>query len=86
MRDFRCLMPKYWFNLKGVHFIADRSFHECDDALHAQEVADEIANRLIQLKPELLSGQHRIVVKDENNREIYSAELDEASIRERRSH
>lgn len=79
-------MPKYYFNLKGYYFAADCSSHECDDDIHAQEVAIEIAVRLIQLKPELLSENHGIVVRDENDREIYCAELNETSTRVTRRH
>jgi hypothetical protein len=78
-------MPKYRFNLEDHVFIADRGAHECADILHAREVADEIAERLVQTQPELVSDRHGIVVRDENNREVYRAELDRESIRRRRA-
>ena len=79
-------VPKYCFNLKGYYFIADRSSHECDNDVHAHDVADEIAGRLVKLKPELLARHHMIVVRDENDREIYCAELIATSAREQRLH
>lgn len=78
-------MPRYRFNLEDHVFIADRGAHECADVVHAKEVADEIADRLAQTRPELVSDNHGIVVRDENNREVYRADLDKDSIRRRRS-
>jgi hypothetical protein len=55
-------MPRYRFNLEDHVFIADRGTHECADVMHAQELADEIADRLGQEKPELVSRNHGVVV------------------------
>jgi hypothetical protein len=78
-------MPKYRFNLEDHVFIADRGAHECADIAHAKEVADEIADRLVQTRPELVSGNNGIVVRDEDNREVYRADMDKVSIRRRRT-
>ncbi len=78
-------MPKYRFNLEDHVFIADRGAHECADIIHAKEVADEIADRLAQTQPELVSANNGIVVRDEDNREVYRANQDRDSIRCRRA-
>jgi hypothetical protein len=77
-------MPKYRFNLEDGHFIADRGSHDCIDIVQAQEVANDIADRLVQQRPELVQGQHAIVARDEFGNEVYRAELDMDSIRQRR--
>ena len=77
-------MPRYRFNLEDHVFIADRGTHECADVMQAQELADEIADRLAQEQPELISQNHGIVVRDENNAEVYRAVMDKDSIRQRR--
>lgn len=79
-------MPLYRFNLEDHQFVADRGLHECIDEEHAKEVADEIAERLVQAEPELIFGGHAIVVRDAENRKIYRAEMDVGSISRRRSH
>src|SRR5215213_2587665 len=80
-----CLgMAPYRFNLEDHHFIADRGVHDCIDEEEAREVADEIAERLVQLQPELLTGGHAIVVRNERNAQIYRAEMDRDSITRRR--
>lgn len=78
-------MPLYRFNLEDHHFIAGRESHECADETDAQMMAHEIADRLIQHQPELLEGGHAIVVRDENNRHVYRAEMDRSSILQRRN-
>ncbi len=78
-------MPKYRFNLEDHIVIADRGSHECADIIHAKDVADEIAERLVQNQPDLVSPNQGIVVRDENNEEVYRADLDRDSIRRRRT-
>jgi hypothetical protein len=77
-------MAPYRFNLEDHHFIADRGIHDCVDEEQAREVADEIAEHLVQLQPELLSGGHAIVVRNEHNVQIYRAEMDRDCIAKRR--
>jgi ATP:corrinoid adenosyltransferase len=77
-------MPLYRFNLEDHRFIADRGTHDCIDQAHAEEIADEIAERLVQSQPELIEDDHAIVVRDETNREIYRAGLDRESVLKRR--
>lgn len=64
-------MAPYQFNLEDHYFLADRCVHDCIDEQHAREVADETADHLVQLQPELLSGGHAIVVRNELNIQIY---------------
>jgi hypothetical protein len=78
-------MPLYRFNLEDHHFIADRGSHHCADEADAQIMADEIADRLIQHHPELLEGGHAVVVRDEESRQVYRAEMDRTSILQRRN-
>ena len=77
-------MPLYRFNLEDHRFIADRGSHDCIDQLHAVEIADEIAERLLQAEPELVDGKHAIVVRDASNQEVYRAGLDRESVLLRR--
>jgi hypothetical protein len=79
-------MLLYRFNLEDHRFIADRGVHECIDEEHAKEIADGIAERLVQAEPDLIFGGHAIVVRDAENRLIYRAEMDVNSIARRRSH
>jgi ABC-type Zn2+ transport system substrate-binding protein/surface adhesin len=79
-------MPLYRFNLEDHHFIADRGMHDCLDEEHAREIADEIADRLVQAEPNLRFGGHAIVVRNEHNQQIYRAEMDGGSIVGRRQH
>jgi hypothetical protein len=78
-------MPNFRFNLEDHHFIADRGLHECADEHDAQMMANEIADRLVQHRPEFLEGGYAIVVRDERNRQIYRAEMDKSSILQRRN-
>ena len=77
-------MPLYRFNLEDHRFIADRGSHDCADEADAIVMANEIADRLVQHEPELLEGSHAICVRDEDNRQIYRAEMDRTSILDRR--
>ncbi|WP_423959260.1 DUF6894 family protein [Bradyrhizobium sp.] len=77
-------MPLYRFNLEDHHFIADRGVHDCVDEEHAGEIADEIADRLVQIEPELVWGGHAIVVRNEHNVQVYRANMDRTSIHSRR--
>ena len=79
-------MPLYRFNLEDHQFIADRGLYDCIDEEHAKEIADEIAERLVQAEPDLLFGGHAIVVRDAKNRQVYRAEMDSDSILRRRQH
>jgi hypothetical protein len=74
------LMARYRFNLEDHRFIADRGIHDCFDEEHAREIADELADRLVQTEPDLVFGGHAIVVRDEHDRQIYRAEMDHASV------
>jgi hypothetical protein len=72
-------MPKFRFNLEDHHFIASRGVHDCVDENEAKMMAREIADRLVQRQPELLQGGHAIVVRDEANRQVYRAEINQSS-------
>jgi hypothetical protein len=78
-------MPSYRFNLEDHQVIADRGLHECADENDAQMMANEIADRLVQHQPELLEGGYAIVVRDQNNRQVYRAAMDRSSILQRRN-
>ena len=78
-------MPRFRFNLEDDTIIADRGLHECADELEARLIAEELADRLVQHEPHLLTGGHAIVVRDRENRQIYRAEMDERSILVRRN-
>jgi hypothetical protein len=60
-------MPLYRFNLEDHRFIADRGVRECLDDEHAKEIANEIAEHLVQSEPELLAGGHAVVVRRRRN-------------------
>jgi hypothetical protein len=77
-------MPNFHFNLEDGHFIASRGDQDCDDVEMAREVADEIAEHLLQARPELFGQGCAIVVRDSSNTQIYRAELDQ--IPERRTY
>lgn len=79
-------MPLYRFNLEDHRFIADRGLHDCVDEQQAKELADEIAERLVQAEPDLTAGNHAIVVRDTLNRQVYRAEMDGQSVLQRRHH
>jgi hypothetical protein len=76
-------MPKFRFNLEDHHFIASRGVHDCVDENQAEIMAREIADRLIERQPELLQGGHAIVVRDEADRQVYRAEMDQRSTPQR---
>ena len=78
-------MVNYRFNLEDHEVIADRGLHDCADEHDAQMVANEIADRLVQHQPELLEGGYAIVVRDDQNRLIYRAEMNKSSILQRRN-
>ena len=77
-------MPRFRFNLEDHRVIADRGLHDCEDIAQAQELADEIAERLVQENPDLVSPDFSVVVRGEDNAEVYRAPLDRDSIRKRR--
>jgi hypothetical protein len=77
-------MPLYRFNLEDDHLIADHGVHDCFDEEQAREIADKIADRLVEIEPGLVFGGHAIVVRNELNAQIYRAEMDPGSIMKRR--
>jgi hypothetical protein len=60
-------MPLYRFNLEDHRFIADCGVRECLEDEHAKEIANEIAEHLVQSEPELLAGGHAVVVRRRRN-------------------
>ena len=77
-------MPIYRFNLEDHIFIADRGTHLCEDDAEATEVANEIADRLAQTQPELVREDLGIVVRNQENKQVYRASMDKSEIRRRR--
>jgi len=77
-------MPLHRFNLEDRRFIANGALHDCMDETHAQEIGNEIGDRLVQAEPELLHGGHAIVVRNAEDRPIYRVEMDAVSTVRRR--
>lgn len=72
-------MPLRRFNLEDHHFAVCTTV-----STRSMDVADKIADRLVQEKPDLLLGGRAIVVRDQDNRQIYRAQMDSVSITRRR--
>ncbi len=69
-------MPRYHFDLVDSKTVADEGGAELPDDIKALDVAEEIAKRLLEERPELKGRHFSILVTNEDGEEIGRMPLD----------
>ncbi|KRP88930.1 MULTISPECIES: hypothetical protein [Bradyrhizobium] len=69
-------MPRYHFDLVDSETVADEGGADLPDDIKALDVAEEIARRLLEERPELKGRHFSILVTNEDGEEIGRMPLD----------
>jgi hypothetical protein len=69
-------MPRYHFDLVDSKTVADEGGAELSDDIQAMDIAEHIARRLCQERPELKDRHYAILVSDEDGQEVCRVPLD----------
>jgi uncharacterized protein DUF6894 len=69
-------MPRYHFDLVDSKTVADEGGTDVSDDIQAMDVAEGIARRLIQERPELKNRHFAILVSNEDGEEVCRVQLD----------
>jgi hypothetical protein len=69
-------MPRYHFDLVDSKTVADEGGAELSDDIQAMDIAEHIARRLRQERPELKDRHYAILVSDEDGQEVCRVPLD----------
>jgi hypothetical protein len=69
-------MPRYHFDLVDWKTVADEGGSDVSDDIQAMDVAEGIARRLIQERPELKNRHFAILVSNEDGEEVCRVQLD----------
>ncbi|MCA1372887.1 MULTISPECIES: DUF6894 family protein [Bradyrhizobium] len=69
-------MPRYHFDLVDSETVADEGGADLPDDIKALDVAEEIARRLLEERPELKGRHFSILVTNEDDEEIGRMPLD----------
>ncbi|UWU95563.1 DUF6894 family protein [Bradyrhizobium sp. CB1015] len=69
-------MPRYHFDLVDSKTVADEGGAELPDDMQALDVAEEIARRLLEQRPELKGRHFSILVTNDDGEEIGRVPLD----------
>jgi hypothetical protein len=69
-------MPRYHFDLIDSKTVADEGGTDVSDDIQAMDVAEGIARRLIQERPELKNRHFAILVSNEDGEEVCRVQLD----------
>jgi hypothetical protein len=69
-------MPRYHFDLVDSKTVADEGGTDVSDDIQAMDVAEGIARRLIQERPELKNRHFAILVSNEDGEEVCRIQLD----------
>lgn len=74
--DSRVHVPRYHFDLVDSKTVADEGGAELPDDIMALDVAEEIAKRLLAVRPELRNRHFSILVTNQEGEEIGKVPLD----------
>ena len=69
-------MPRYHFDLVDSETVTDEGGAELPDDMQALDVAEEIARRLLEQRPELKGRHFAILVTNEDGEEVGRVPLD----------
>jgi hypothetical protein len=69
-------MPRYHFDLVDHRTVEDHGGQILADDIAASDVADELARRMYDLRPELRGKGYSILVTDFEGRDVYRAPID----------
>ena len=69
-------MPRYHFDLVDSKTVADEGGTDVSDDIQTMDVAEGIARRLIQERPELKNRHFAILVSNEDGEEVCRVQLD----------
>jgi hypothetical protein len=70
-------MPRYHFDLVDHRTLEDHGGQVLADDIMAADVADELARRVREVRPELRNKRYAILVTDAEGREVHRAPIDE---------
>lgn len=68
---------RFHFDLVDGKTIPDSVGQELEDAVHAAEVADKLAEKLVHEDPVLAARNYSVIVTDENGEEVHRVNLRE---------
>lgn len=68
-------MPRFFFDLVNEEGSSNCIDQMCEDAVHASELADALAKKLVDEEPETLGMGFLIVVRDDHGKEIFRVKL-----------
>jgi hypothetical protein len=69
------VMPRYHFDLADHHTVEDHGGQILADDVTATDVADELASRIYEVRPELRGKGYYILVTDAEGREVHRAPI-----------
>jgi hypothetical protein len=69
-------MPRYHFDLVDHTTVEDHGGQILTDDLTAADVADELARRIFEVRPELRGQGYWILVTDAEGQEVHRARID----------
>ncbi len=69
-------MPRYHFDLVEHHTVEDHGGQILADDTIAEDVADELAARIYEVRPELRDKGYAILGTDAEGREVHRASID----------
>ena len=69
-------MPRYHFDLVDHKTVEDHGGQILADDVTAADVADELARRLYEVRPELRNKGYSILVTDNEGQEVHRAPLE----------
>jgi hypothetical protein len=74
-------MPRYHFNLIDHVIVEDRGGQILADDLMAVRVADELARKVFEVRPELRNKGCSFLVTDATGRKVHRSPIEELAIR-----
>lgn len=69
-------MPRYHFDLVDHHTVEDHGGQILADDTIAEDVADKLAARIYEVRPELRGKGYAILITDAEGREVHRAPID----------
>jgi hypothetical protein len=68
-------MPRYHFDLVDHHTVEDHGGQVLEDDIKASDVADALAARIFEVRPELRDKGYSVLVTDSEGLEVHRAPI-----------
>jgi Domain of unknown function (DUF6894) len=76
---YHCFMPRYHFDLVDHQTVEDHGGQMLADDITAADVADELARRVHEVRPELRGKGYSILVTDGDGNEVHRAPIGQST-------